>query len=408
VSTIALLTGLLLLSYLGSLMSRRDDASLGLPSGIGYVLLGLALGPQALGMVAAQDLTGFEPIVQVAIGWLAFGVGLDFGFAHGRRVPFSRIVLGSFSAAWTGGAIAAALFFLLPRLGVTSSPTERLLLAGGIGAACAETTRHSVEWVVARHQAHGPLSDFLADMALSDDLLPLLAVAVLFALDPSRAVHVTVPLPAWPLLTVALAGVMGGLLALLVRADVTIEETWAALFGVSLLGIGGAARLGLSTHTTCFLMGITISVLSKRGAELRSMVAPTERPVLLPALVLAGARLDVKAAGVLVGIAAVAVAVRLATKLLLGWGCAAFSPAARAGGPLLGLSLAGSGALSMCVGLAFALRFPGPIGDSVLAVAVASALVGEFVGRAGLRRALQAAGEIEAPTSAAPTSELPA
>ena len=81
------------------------------------------------------------------------------------------------------------------------------------------------------------------------------------------------------------------------------------------------------------------------------------------------------------------------------------SPAARRGGPLVGLSLMSSGALAMCIGLAFALHFPGPVGDSVLVVAVLSAVVGEFVGPPRMRRALLAAGEIREGTARTPPPE---
>jgi hypothetical protein len=77
------------------------------------------------------------------------------------------------------------------------------------------------------------------------------------------------------------------------------------------------------------------------------------------------------------------------------------SPAARAAGAGLGMSLMSSGALAMTVGLAFALRFPGPVGDTVLATAAASTLLGEFVGPAALRVALKQAGELHAQPEAA-------
>jgi hypothetical protein len=64
-------------------------------------------------------------------------------------------------------------------------------------------------------------------------------------------------------------------------------------------------------------------------------------------------------------------------------------------GPALGLGLLCSGALSMTIGLAFALRFPGPIGDTVLATAATLTVLGEFVGPWGLRTALRQAGEIK-------------
>ena len=48
----------------------------------------------------------------------------------------------------------------------------------------------------------------------------------------------------------------------------------------------------------------------------------------------------------------------------------------------------------MSVGLAFAIRFPGPVGDSVLATAFVACVAGEMIGPLALRRVLRGAGEI--------------
>jgi Kef-type K+ transport system membrane component KefB len=168
---------------------------------------------------------------------------------------------------------------------------------------------------------------------------------------------------------------------------------------VSLIGIGASARLALSTLTASFFAGLAVSVLSRHGRELRAMVAPTERPVLLPALLLAGARLDFRATGGLAWIVAASIGARILAKIVIGWALAAASRPARKGGILVGLSLLSSGALVMSIGLAFALRFPGRVGDTVLVVAVLSATVGEFVGPVRLRRTLQLAGEIDGDTA---------
>jgi hypothetical protein len=134
-------------------------------------------------------------------------------------------------------------------------------------------------------------------------------------------------------------------------------------------------------------------------------VAPTERPVLLPALLLAGAHLSFHDNPRLPWIAAAAIAARFVAKVVLGWILAATSKPARAAGPLVGLALMSSGALAMSVGLAFVLRFPGAVGDTVLVVAALSATVGEFVGPPRLRLALKRAGEMEEPALAPPTSQ---
>jgi len=180
-----------------------------------------------------------------------------------------------------------------------------------------------------------------------------------------------------------------------VRSELKLDETWAILFGVSLIAIGTTARLGLSTLTASFFAGLAVSLLSKHGKELRAMVAPTERPVLLPALLLAGAHLDFHAGPKLPWIAALAIAARFVAKIVFGWVLTVTSKPAREAGSLVGLSLMSSGALAISIGLAFALRFPGIVGDTVLVVAALSATVGEFVGPVRLRNALQRAGEIE-------------
>ncbi len=395
-NAILLLMGLLVLSYLGSfLVGGHSVRGAGLPSGVEYVALGFVLGPHVLDLVGADTLQSFEPIVQVALGWLAFAVGLDFGFAGDRRVRFGSLLLGSLGALLTGGAVATAVWFTLRRLHAGGTPVERVLLSGGVGAACSETTRHAVRWVVERHSARGPLADRLNEIAHADDLLPLLAVAVLFALEPATNIRVPLPLRDWPAITVAVGLVLGAGAALLVRSEIRAEDMWGVLFGVSLITIGSSARLLLSTLTACFFMGIAMSLLSHHRRELRAMVGPTERPVLLPALLLAGAHLDFQDNPSLPWIVAAALAARVAAKLVAGWMLAAFSASARKAGPLVGLSLLSSGALAISIGLAFALRFPGRVGDTVLAVAAVAATVGEFLGPVRLRRALRAAGEVD-------------
>jgi Kef-type K+ transport system membrane component KefB len=401
-NAILLLMGLLVLSYLGSfLVGGHSVRGAGLPSGVEYVALGFVLGPHVLDLVGADTLQAFEPVVQVALGWLAFAVGLDYAFASDRKVRFGSLVLGSLSALLTGGAVAAAVWFTLRQLHAGGTPIERILLSGGVGAACSETTRQAVRWVVERHNARGPLADRLNEIAHADDLLPLLTVAALFALEPTTNVVVPMPLRDWPAITVAVGLILGGGAALLVRSEIRGDDMWGVLFGVTLITIGTTARLNLSTLAACFFMGIAMSLLSHHRKELRAMVGPTERPVLLPALLLAGAHLDFQANPSLPWIAAAALGARAAAKIVTGWMLAIVSKPARKAGPFAGLSLMSSGALAICIGLAFALRFPGKVGDTVLAVAAITATAGEFLGPARLRRALRSAGEVDAPSQGA-------
>jgi hypothetical protein len=94
-------------------------------------------------------------------------------------------------------------------------------------------------------------------------------------------------------------------------------------------------------------------------------------------------------------LAAIAVATRLLVKTLAGMGLWAAWREARPAGPLLGTGLVSSGALSIAAGMSFALLFPGVVGATILAASTLGVVVGELVGPASLRRALQKAGEAQ-------------
>jgi Kef-type K+ transport system membrane component KefB len=393
-NALLLLMGLLVLSYIGSfLVGGRAIRGFGLPSGSEYLLLGFVLGPNVLGLVERSMLDAFEPIADAALGWLAFVLGLDYAFVGHRRVRLSSLVVACTIALVTGGAVGAAEYVVASRF-TTLGGTKLLLLAGGIGAACSETTRDAVRWVVERHRARGPLADLLGEIADSDDLVPLVATALLFALTPVEHAQIALPGLAWAGLTFLLGILLGLLTAVLLGRESRLHESWGVLLGTSLFAIGLAVRLKLSFLTLMFFMGIALAGSSRHRDEVATMIAPTERPVLLPALVLAGARISPRATPDLLWIVGTAIGVRLVVKFLLGFLVWGGYRAARPAGPSLGLGLLSTGALAMAVGLSFALRFPGVVGDTILITVAAVTVFGEFVGPGRLRSSLTRAGEI--------------
>jgi hypothetical protein len=410
-----LLMGLLFLAYLGSfLVGEHSIRGVGLPSGTEYIVLGFVLGPSLSGLLERSMLETFDPIADVAVGWIALLIGFGFGVDEGHRARIGSIVGGSVVSLFTGGVIFATLWFVTGAI-TPLTGTDRILVVGGIAAACSETTRQAVRWVAERHAASGPLVKLLGELTQSDDLVPILAVATLFAFStpahlPGLGVwgvstQATVAPWEWALVTLGFGVVLGAMAALLLGREFRRNECWGLLLGLAVMGIGINARLGLSSIGTMFAMGATTSLLSRHRAALREMVAPTDRTVLHPALLLAGAHVDPRASSYLPYILLFTAAARMAAKALSGVGLGVFSKAARSAGPVLGLGLLCSGALSMTIGLSFALRFPGPVGDTVLATAATLTVLGEFVGPWALRSALRQAGEIRAVPAESPPPE---
>lgn len=403
--SIALLMGLLVLSYLGSLLVGSGRTR-GLASGVEFIGLGFIVGPRALGFIERGMIADFEPIVQVALGWFAFVLGLDFGRVEGRRVSRASAAIGIACALVTGVIVGAAVwqFFRLTEIpGVDRQAS--LLLAAGAGAACAETSRYGAAWAQSRWNAKGPVSQLLVDIGASDDLAPLVAAGVVFTLAPTPAgVTLGLPMIGWFVASGGIGVLLGVVTALLLR-DVEGDAVWSAVIGTVLLVVGTAARFGACTVFITFAMGIALAAGSPSRRALRQLVGPTERAVLYPMLLLAGARLDpwiLVENRMLGALVALVILARIAAKLLSGLVVRAGAPAARPAGPLLGIVLLSAGPVSVSCGFVCALRFPGVVGDTLLLAAVASVILGELVSTLGLRGLLLETGEIALPAPAAP------
>ncbi len=395
-SAIALLMGLLVLSYLGSLLVGTGKTR-GLPSGIEYVGLGFLVGPLALGLVERRMIVDFEPIVHVALGWITFVVGLNFGQVEGRSVERSATTIGIACAVVTGTLVGIATQSLLVAVhvpGIDGPGTS--VLSAGAGAVSAETARHGIEWVKGRWSASGPVSRLLVDIGASDDLVPLVTAGVVFAVAHPPGVLVWGW--AWFGASLALGALLGVVTALLLRGAEG-DAVWGALLGTLLLGVGAAGRFGLCTLFVTFVMGIALAAASPSRRALRKLVTPTERAVLYPMLLLAGARLDprpVMENQMLLALVALVLLARIVGKIVSGLIIRAKAPAARPAGAWLGIVLLSSGPVSIACAFVFALRFPGPVGDTLLVCAVAAAVLGELVSTLSLKAMLAEAGELEA------------
>ncbi|HTN53014.1 MAG TPA: hypothetical protein VML50_11465 [Anaeromyxobacter sp.] len=391
---LALLLALLAASYLGgALVARRGRGTLA--SGAGWLALGAVLGPQALGLMDGPVVAAFRLIAAVAVGWVALAVGLEFGWVGGRRIRLGALLLGTLGSLACGVAVAAAvggaLAWLEPGAGFLARPDD-LVLALGTGAALADTGRDLFRWGAGVAGARGPLADLLAEVGDGDDLAPVALAAAAFAVAPGG---VAVLAPAARVgVEAGLGIVLGGLAAALLGSDFRRNTVLGVLFGTSLVALGLAAQLGLSWIGAGFLLGVVLSLASRHREELRALALEVERPVVLPALILAGAMVDPRAHPRLLPLLVAALGARLLAKGAQGALVVAAWPAARRGGGVAAGALAASGPLGVAVGVAFALRFPGPVGGTVLAAAVASALAGELVATPSARAALRAAGEL--------------
>jgi len=395
-SEVLLLLVLLMAAYFGSLLVEgRAIRGFGLPSGAEWLILGVILGPHALGMFQSAMIRDLEPLVVVGLGWTALVVGIDYGYVGERRISWRGLFLGLLLSALCGAAVgAAAYYYCTLRLGLDAN--EALISALAMALVCSETTRQAVRWINERQGAKGPLSDILAEISDADDALPLIGLAVLIAIGTTPSLNVELAL-GWRLGgTAVLGAVLGLIAAALLARSLAFGESWAVLIGVALLGIGISMRLGAAALTVLFVAGAVISLVSHRHAELRKLLAPTERPVMLPLLVLGGATLNPEALSPeMIGLLGVVLGARVVAKVGSGWLIALFVPAARTSPTITGGALLASGTLAMSIGLYAYVSLEGRHGEAALLAASVATVFGELFGPSALRRALFRAGEVE-------------
>lgn len=390
----ALLAGLLALAWAGGALVRRGQQyASGLSSGSEFLLIGILVGPLGLGAITRPALEALAPLTLVAASWLALVAGNQLGYADRRRVPTPHLVLGLALGIAVFAGTALLAWWLAPRL-LPLSGQERLLLALGLGCAGCETARTAMFWGVHRLPGSGPLHDVLANLAGSDNMVPLAGLAVLFALDTQAGTPLVHQLPVVAVaVTLGLGIVAGALVGVLTRMETRQTERWGILLGSALMAIGLSALMGLAAPATLAAMGMTLNLLARDSATLRNMLGSTTRAVLLPVVALAGARLDLRDGQAVWILAALVPVVRLAIKLpviaLL---------RARLAPPLMltrwaGMALMGCGSITVCVGVVMSVQFPGPVGRLVLAGCVAAIIIGELLGPPALRHELNSAGE---------------
>lgn len=393
-NAVAFLLGLLVLAYLGSiLVGGRAIRGFGLASGAEYLVLGFVLGPQVLSVVSRPLVETFQPVLLVGVSWLGLVLGVSYLRVGQRRVPVPHIVLGVALSALVSACVSLTVFFgasqfsPLPRV-------EVIAFAATAGIVCSETTRHSVRWVVERYGAKGPLADLAADTARASALFAALSFAVVNAWLSGAALQ-GFSVSERVLVSLGLGVVLGFTAALLLGREFRRDESWGILLGTSLLGTGAAARLNLSPISTTFAMGLTLAIVSPHRLDIKAMVTPTEKPVLLPVLLLAGAYVNVKLPTPLLVLVGVALAAKLLARVACGALLSLTAKSARGVGLEFGGSMLSCGALGLAVALAFSVRHPGVVADTVLLLASVGVLLGEWLGPGALRRALARAGEIK-------------
>ena len=387
--TILSFAAILLLGLLAARLLRHIK----FPAVTAYLLLGILIGPEVLGLVARPILGASGSISNIVLSFVAFGLGQNFSRGNVSRIGKSVLWISLLEASGAWLLVTFSCLYLLRQ----SLPVS--LLFGSIASATAPA---ATVMVVRESGAKGTFTDTLLGVVAVDDAWCLIIFAISLALAKGlthwggEAFHLSAPF-ARSLVEIGGALGLGTLVALILtlfcRYLRSPEDLLICTVGFILLNTGLAIYFHLSVLLASIFLGMILVNVNKMSFRFFEILRTVESPLYLAFFVLAGASLEIHVLGKLGLIGLSYFIFRILGKVggasLGGWISRATSPIKK----YLGFGLVPQAGVALGVALIAKAEFP-LMGGMIFTTIVATTVFYEIVGPFFTRWALHKAGEI--------------
>lgn len=378
--------------FSGFLMTRLTKLA-HLPNVTGYILAGVLIGPCVLNLVPETVQNGMDFVTDVALAFIAFGVGKYFKLGRLRKNGRSVLILTVFESL-----IAALLVFLVMAF-VFRLPIPFSLLLGAIGSATAPA---STIMTIRQYKAKGQFVDILLQIVALDDAVALLAFSVCAAIAQAMEggggispKAVLLPI-LWNLLALAAGALAGFLLHKLIGENRSSQHRLVLVTALLLSITGFCTALDISPLLACMVMGAVYINVSGNKKVFKQVNGFTP-PIQLLFFVLSGMRMDLtalKAAG-LIGV--VYFLVRIIGKYAGAWLGAVLGKASVPIRRYLGLALIPQAGVSIGLALLGQRILPAESGALLSTIILSSGVLYEMIGPACAKAAIFLSGSVPKP-----------
>ena len=288
-SSAAVILSLSIILFAGFLVTRVTK-KLHLPNVTGYILAGVLIGPYALHLVPQEVMDGMGFVTDIALAYIAFGVGKYFKRSQLQKSGKRIIVITVCEA------LAAAVVTTLTMIFVFHLSVPFSLLLGAISSATAPA---STIMTIRQYHAKGELVNTILQVVALDDAVALIAFSVCAAVagameeGKARMEWGVFLLPLlWNALALAL-GVGGAFLLKWIITDRRSREHRLVLVNAVIFTLTGlCTMMDISPLLACMVMG-TVYVNIIDNKSLFKVVNHFSPPIMLMFFVLSGMRLNV-------------------------------------------------------------------------------------------------------------------
>ena len=374
--------------FAGFIMTRLTN-TLNLPKVSGYILAGILIGPCSLNFIPQHMIGSMGFVSDLALAFIAFGVGKFFKKEVLMRTG-KKIIVITISEALPAGVLVTVILKFIFRL-----DWDFALILGAIATATAPA---STMMTINQYKAKGEFVNTLLQIVALDDVVCLLAFSIVAAIANGRASgaltvnDILIPIML-NLFAICLGFFCGYFLSrLLIPARSRDNRLILAI--AMLLGLSGiCAAADISPLLSCMVFGAAYINLT-RDKKLFRQINNFTPPVMSIFFIVSGMNLNVNALGT-VGVIGVAYfLIRIAGKYLGTYFSCLAMGTSREIRKYMGLALIPQAGVA--IGLAFLGQrlLPPETGNLMLTIILSSSVLYEMVGPISAKAALFLSGSI--------------
>ena len=269
----------------GFLMSRLTKL-LKLPNVTGYILAGILIGPHVLNIIPQSILPSFNFLTDIAIAFIAFGVGKYINLSVLKKEGKKSFVITLFESL-----IAGILIFILMFFAFGLSWQLSLLLAS---IACC-TAPTSTLMTIRQYHAKGGFINTLIQVIALDNMIGLFLFNICLVIVQGSEQSLTFTSLLLPILynlgTIALGIGLGFLLKKLIKNKYSSDSRLIMTFAIIFFLTAICCFLNISPLLSCMVLGATY-VTAKGDNEMFGVVGSFTPPILLIFFVVSGMKFD--------------------------------------------------------------------------------------------------------------------
>jgi hypothetical protein len=396
--------GVALLLVIALIGYRRTFTRLHLPrgarliflTGTEFILVGVALGDQLIGILDEETIRSLTPLFSLGLGVIGLIFGIQLELDKILRFPARYLLMTFIQAAFTMLVVFWPFYFILETL--LGADGQSILLASLVLAATAACTAQTALALIDREFAmrRARVMELLRYISSVDALLGLLVLHFALCLMQTRPI---LGFDAgssfqWFALSLVLGGAAGFLLHLLTRVRCSDEELLIFVLGMAVFSGGIALSFKLSPLFVNAIMGLVVANLPGSKNRIFNLLSRLEKPFYIVFLILAGAIWRPGSPWAL-PLAVLYLGLRLIGKVSGGYLAARAAPDGFRPPSVMGLGLISQGGIAIAMVMNYYQLSSAAVTDVVVTTVLIAVILNELASPSLARIVLSNAGEIE-------------